>query len=189
MPSLIGCHALVFTGEFDAAGIESSVHRARTALGPASANNSRRTPADPTDATEARSSRRRSADTTATCTLPVAATATTSARSTHLRTRLTSSRPPANAAVSVAAVDEGILALTNFATPDPFAFFTAKRAHGVRWSDLYSHLMPEVARIQGSSPVGGDKDGGGRIIAEGAPEVIAKTAISHTGQYLKNVLN
>ncbi len=35
-------------------------------------------------------------------------------------------------------------------------------------------------------PEGGD--GGGRIIAEGAPEVIAKTAASHTGQYLKNVL-
>jgi excinuclease ABC subunit A len=36
-------------------------------------------------------------------------------------------------------------------------------------------------------PEGGD--GGGRIIAEGAPEVVAKTAASATGQYLKNVLN
>jgi len=35
-------------------------------------------------------------------------------------------------------------------------------------------------------PEGGD--GGGRIIAEGAPEVVAKTAASATGQYLKNVL-
>ena len=31
MPSLIGCHALVFTGDFDAAGIESSARRARQA--------------------------------------------------------------------------------------------------------------------------------------------------------------
>ena len=31
MPSLIGCHALVFTGEFDAEGIDSSVRRARAA--------------------------------------------------------------------------------------------------------------------------------------------------------------
>jgi D-psicose/D-tagatose/L-ribulose 3-epimerase len=31
MPSLIGCHALVFTGEFDARGIETSVQRARAA--------------------------------------------------------------------------------------------------------------------------------------------------------------
>jgi len=36
-------------------------------------------------------------------------------------------------------------------------------------------------------PEGGD--GGGRIIAEGAPEVVAKNAASHTGQYLKHVLN
>jgi excinuclease ABC subunit A len=36
-------------------------------------------------------------------------------------------------------------------------------------------------------PEGGD--GGGRIIAEGAPEVVAKNATSHTGQYLKQVLN
>ncbi|HEX3169516.1 MAG TPA: excinuclease ABC subunit UvrA, partial [Burkholderiales bacterium] len=35
-------------------------------------------------------------------------------------------------------------------------------------------------------PEGGD--GGGRIIAEGAPEAVAKTAASATGQYLKNVL-
>jgi len=35
-------------------------------------------------------------------------------------------------------------------------------------------------------PEGGD--GGGRIIAEGAPEVVAKNAASHTGQYLKQVL-
>ncbi len=67
--------------------------------------------------------------------------------------------PAVNAAVSVAAVDEGILSLTRFTTPDPFSFFTAARAHGVRWSDLYSRLMPEVARPQGASPVGGDADG------------------------------
>jgi excinuclease ABC subunit A len=35
-------------------------------------------------------------------------------------------------------------------------------------------------------PEGGD--GGGRIIAEGAPEAVAKNAASHTGQYLKKVL-
>ena len=31
MPSMIGCHALVFTGEFDTRGIASSVQRARAA--------------------------------------------------------------------------------------------------------------------------------------------------------------
>jgi len=36
-------------------------------------------------------------------------------------------------------------------------------------------------------PEGGD--GGGRVIAEGAPETVASNAASYTGQYLKNVLN
>jgi len=36
-------------------------------------------------------------------------------------------------------------------------------------------------------PEGGD--GGGRVIAEGAPEGVASNAASYTGQYLKNVLN
>lgn len=66
-------------------------------------------------------------------------------------------RPAANAAVTVLAVDEGILSLTNCLTPDPFAFFNGRRAHGVKWSDLYSQLMPEVAKPQRSSEVGGDK--------------------------------
>ena len=67
-------------------------------------------------------------------------------------------RPAVNAAVTVAAVDEGILSLTNFSTPNPYTFFTAPRAHAVRWSDLYGRLMPEVARPEGASPVGGDGD-------------------------------
>jgi excinuclease ABC subunit A len=36
-------------------------------------------------------------------------------------------------------------------------------------------------------PEGGD--GGGRVIAEGAPEAVASNAASYTGQYLKHVLN
>lgn len=68
-------------------------------------------------------------------------------------------RPAAGAAVTVAAVDEGILSLTNYVTPNPFVFFTTKRAHGVKWSDIYNHLMPEVARAGRSSETGGDKDG------------------------------
>lgn len=64
--------------------------------------------------------------------------------------------PVANATVSVAAVDEGICALTHFATPDPFRFFTAPRALGVRTCDLYNLLMPEVPRPAAQSAVGGD---------------------------------
>jgi excinuclease ABC subunit A len=35
-------------------------------------------------------------------------------------------------------------------------------------------------------PEGGE--GGGRVIAEGSPEEVAKNKASHTGQYLKEVL-
>jgi hypothetical protein len=77
-----------------------------------------------------------------------------------VRVRLTDSQgnPAPNAAVTVAAVDEGILALTNYRTPDPLRFFTAACAHGVSWSDLYNDLLPEVPQPRGSSPIGGDRD-------------------------------
>jgi uncharacterized protein YfaS (alpha-2-macroglobulin family) len=63
-----------------------------------------------------------------------------------------------NAAITVAAVDEGICRLTNYKTPDPFAFFTATRALGVALTDLYSQLMPEVPKPDASSTPGGDGD-------------------------------
>ena len=68
-----------------------------------------------------------------------------------------SGAPVKNAAVTVAAVDEGICQLTGFTTPDPFAFFTRKRALGVVTADLYSQLMPEVPRPDKTSPIGGDR--------------------------------
>jgi uncharacterized protein YfaS (alpha-2-macroglobulin family) len=64
--------------------------------------------------------------------------------------------PVANASIDVSAVDEGICQLTNFATPDPFGFFYAPRAWGVTAADLYGQLMPEVARPDKTSAVGGD---------------------------------
>src|SRR5205814_1029935 len=78
--------------------------------------------------------------------------AITAATEIHPRSRLTTSvrvtdavgAPMRNAAVTLAAVDEGVLQLTAFATPDPFAFFTCDRALAVTSADLYSLLMPEV---------------------------------------------
>jgi uncharacterized protein YfaS (alpha-2-macroglobulin family) len=60
-----------------------------------------------------------------------------------------------DAAVNVAAVDEGICSLTDFQTPDPLAFFSAPRALGVDSADLYGLLVPETARPD----VGGDGAG------------------------------
>ena len=68
----------------------------------------------------------------------------------------------AGTVVTVAAVDEGILQLTNFETPDPLRQLLAKRALGVDsfetvgWSIL---VPPEGA----TSPTGGDGDGDGGL--------------------------
>lgn len=67
-------------------------------------------------------------------------------------------QPVRGAAVTVAAVDEGICTLTNFATPDPLGFFSAKRALSVDSADVFGLLMPEVARPDKTSAVGGDGD-------------------------------
>ncbi len=64
--------------------------------------------------------------------------------------------PLADAAVTIAAVDEGVLRLTGFRTPDPFAFFTARRALGVLADDCYAELLPESGRTGGLPSEGGD---------------------------------
>ena len=62
------------------------------------------------------------------------------------------------AELTVAAVDEGILRLTGFGTPDPFQFFWGKRARAASSSDIYAMLVPEHEKpdLGGtSSPSGG----------------------------------
>ncbi|HRT95227.1 MAG TPA: alpha-2-macroglobulin family protein, partial [Planctomycetota bacterium] len=62
------------------------------------------------------------------------------------------------AEVTLAAVDEGICQLTRYQTPDPWAFFFAKRRLGVGTSDIYSLLMPEpeAKKVGADSAPGGD---------------------------------
>jgi uncharacterized protein YfaS (alpha-2-macroglobulin family) len=76
----------------------------------------------------------------------------------HIRAADPQGRPAGNATLTVAAVDEGVLQLTRFATPDPLAFFHGTRALGVNSLDLYGLLMPEVPRPDKVSPAGGDED-------------------------------
>lgn len=59
-----------------------------------------------------------------------------------------------NVYVTLAAVDEGILQITNYKTPDPFDFMYAKRPLKVNSFNLYKHLLPEIVNI--SSSTGGD---------------------------------
>lgn len=57
--------------------------------------------------------------------------------------------------VTLAAVDEGILQIKNYQTPDPYSFMYAKRTLNVSSYDLYKLLLPEIV-MRKSSP-GGDE--------------------------------
>jgi uncharacterized protein YfaS (alpha-2-macroglobulin family) len=59
--------------------------------------------------------------------------------------------------VTLAAVDEGILQLTDFSTPDPIQYFLGKRRLGMQLLDLYGKLI-EVGGKPGQLKVGGDAD-------------------------------
>ena len=58
--------------------------------------------------------------------------------------------------VCIAAVDEGILALTNFKTPNPHDHFYRQRGLKTRSFDLYSGILPEIANVTDDSSTGGD---------------------------------
>lgn len=52
--------------------------------------------------------------------------------------------------VTIAVVDEGILAIKNTPTPAPYEFFYQKRALGVAAFDLYARLYPEIQPMRRS---------------------------------------
>ncbi len=56
--------------------------------------------------------------------------------------------------VCIAAVDEGILALTNFQTPNPHDYFYRQRGLKIRSYDMYSAILPEI--VQPPAGTGGD---------------------------------
>ena len=58
--------------------------------------------------------------------------------------------------VCIAAVDEGILSLTDFQTPDPHDYFYQQRGLKTRSFDLYSGILPEIAGLTDNSSTGGD---------------------------------
>jgi len=58
--------------------------------------------------------------------------------------------------VCIAAVDEGILALTDFQTPNPHDFFYQQRGLKIRSFDLYSGILPEIGDVTDNSSTGGD---------------------------------
>ncbi|HOX38929.1 MAG TPA: MG2 domain-containing protein [Candidatus Brocadiia bacterium] len=69
-----------------------------------------------------------------------------------------SGTPLAGAAVVIAAVDEGVLSLTNHQSPSLWGFFYAPRRLGVVEYDMFSRLAPELAawKVRKESEPGGD---------------------------------
>lgn len=93
--------------------------------------------------------------------LPVKITAVDKSRSKTHQTIHVKTQP--GAYVTIAAVDEGILQIKNFETPDPYEHFYTKMALGVSSYDIYPWLLPEIKTRLSST--GGDGDGGtsGRV--------------------------
>jgi uncharacterized protein YfaS (alpha-2-macroglobulin family) len=91
----------------------------------------------------------------------------------------------ADTAVTLVAVDEGILRVTDFKTPDPIAYFLGQRALGVETADLYGKLMPEVAKVEGVARVGGDAEEAMRsspVPAKRVKPVALVTEVVHTDE-------
>ncbi|MDR1671311.1 MAG: hypothetical protein LBR57_02210 [Alistipes sp.] len=65
-------------------------------------------------------------------------------------------------AYTLAIVDEGLLDLTRFATPDPWAAFNAKEALGVSTFDMYNYVLGAYGgRIESLFSIGGDDEADG----------------------------
>jgi len=58
----------------------------------------------------------------------------------------------------VFAVDEGILRVAGYRTPDPLSHFLHKRALGVRTSQILDLILPELAKLHEAAATGGDAE-------------------------------
>ena len=74
--------------------------------------------------------------------------------------------PVADAWVTVAAVDVGILNLTNYKAPDPVNFYYGQRRLGLEMRDLYGRLIDGSLGVAGKLRTGGD---GASMAAQGSP--------------------
>lgn len=72
---------------------------------------------------------------------------------------ITGARPGEAVGVSIAAVDEGILALTRFVSPKPEAHFLGKRQLGMDVHDLYGQIIQPDRGQRGKLRQGGDAAG------------------------------
>jgi len=86
-----------------------------------------------------------------------------------------------SAYVTVAAVDEGILALTRFESPDPAAWYFGKRALTVDYRDDYGRLMDANLGASANVDFGGDELGGGGLTVTPIKTVALWSGVVRTG--------
>ncbi|KAF0814537.1 putative lipoprotein YfhM [Andreprevotia sp. IGB-42] len=63
------------------------------------------------------------------------------------------------ARVALIAVDEGILQVARYKTPDPLGFFFQKRSLDVKTSQILDLILPEFAKLMQAAAPGGDGEG------------------------------
>jgi uncharacterized protein YfaS (alpha-2-macroglobulin family) len=93
------------------------------------------------------------------------------------RVKLANVKPGDTAYVTVAAVDLGILNLTNFAVPDPDGWFFGQRQLGVEFRDLYGSLIDPTQGTLGAVRSGGDGEG----LSTGTPPPTTVLVAQHSG--------
>ena len=90
--------------------------------------------------------------------LPVTVNIAAKSRSKVKQTITVKTAP--NAFVTIAAVDEGILQVKNFETPEPYKFFYQKVSLNVNSYDIYPWLLPEIkTTLSSTGGDGADKSG------------------------------
>jgi uncharacterized protein YfaS (alpha-2-macroglobulin family) len=71
--------------------------------------------------------------------------------------RLRAGETPVGGTVQLLAVDEGVLALTGYRTPDPFGHFFGPRSCSLDFADVYDRIFPDLSKQFGdASLIGGD---------------------------------
>lgn len=98
--------------------------------------------------------------------IPITISAPETSRSRSKQTVRVKAENQGAVEMTIAVVDEGILQLKNFRTPDPYGAFYAKRALEVDAFDVYPYLFPDILRR--SSPGGDGYDLAMRVNPMGA---------------------
>jgi len=93
-----------------------------------------------------------------------------------VKVKLDTAKAGETAYVAVAAVDLGILNITNFQTPDPDGWYFGQRQLGVDFRDLYGQLIDPTQGLAGALRSGGD--GEGRL---GTPPATTVLVAQHSG--------